>query len=135
MAPPKTDTIPKLDQVSYLFDTLGCVSDHFAFDAIREELIRLRPESTTHTRKVARDTFWSNARDVLRELMRLGLVQPSSLPSRPQQLDAHRTRTFTLTQEGEQFLALEKRDLWEFRYRFAQAMLIAHPYLYELHRI
>ena len=30
---------------------------------------------------------------------------------------------------GRNFLELEQRDPWDFRFRFAQAMLIAHPYL------
>lgn len=131
----KSDTIPKLDDVSYLFDALGCVRDEFTFDALRLELVRLHLESWGEGRRNLPNTFWSNARDVLRELMRLGLVNRESLPSRPEQIDAHRRRTYTLTEAGRQFLALEERDVWEFRSRFAQAMLIAHPYMRELHRV
>jgi len=135
MAQRKTDTIPKLDQVEYLFDALGLIREQFTFDSIRKELIRMRPEYPDSRNRISPNTFWSNARDVLRELMRLGLVSRAALPSRPAQLDAHRARKFTLTTQGEQFLALEQRSVWEFRYRFAQAMLIAHPYLQELHQL
>jgi hypothetical protein len=135
MALRTTDTIPKLDQINYLFDALGLVRDQFTFDGIRKELIRMRPENDRTRNRVSQNTFWSNARDVLRELMRLGLVNRTALPSRPVQLDAHRARKFTLSSEGEQFLTLEGHDVWEFRYRFAQAMLIAHPYLRELHQL
>jgi len=137
MAQRKTDTIPKLDQVNYLFEALGLTAEQFTFDSIRKELIRMRPAYSESRNRISLNTFWSNARDVLRELMRLGLVSRAALPSRSDQLDAHRARKFTLTAEGEQFLALdvEEQSRLEFRYRFAQAMLIAHPYLRELHQL
>jgi hypothetical protein len=135
MAGRTTDTIPKLDRVDYLFETLGAIREHLSFDAIRKELMRPRPESSAALKTTSPTTFWSNARDALRELMRLGLVNRAQLPSRPAQLEAHRARTFKLTENGEEFLALEERDVWEFRFRFAQAMLIAHPYLRELHQV
>jgi hypothetical protein len=128
---PKTDTIPKLDQVTYLFDTLGLISEQLSFDAIRKELIRLLPEQRREKGK-PEEKFWSNVRDALRELMRLGLIEKASLPSRAEQLNAHRDRTFSLTEAGKKFLELEQRDPWEFRDRFAQAMLLAHPYLREI---
>src|SRR5438445_7716988 len=92
----RTDTVPKIDQVAYLFESLGFVRDQFTFDAIRQELIRLRPEWRENRRVVSPTTFWSNARDVLRELMRLGLVNRSPLTSRPGQLDRLLARTFVL---------------------------------------
>jgi hypothetical protein len=132
MARRHTDTIPKLDQLSYLFDTLGAIEDRLSFDAIRKELIRLRPEFRGDLKRITSSTFWSNARDAIRELMRLGFVDRASLPSRLSQLDSHRARTFALTTEGKDFLALERTDPLQFRHRFAQAMLIAHPYMREL---
>lgn len=134
---PRSDTIPKLDDVSYLFDALGCIRDGFTFDTLRQHLIRLQLESTEDRRRAlpnTANTFWSNVRDVLRELMRLGFVNRDTLPSRSEQLDAHRRRTFTLTRAGEEFLELEERNVWDFRYRFAEAMLIGHPYMRELHQ-
>lgn len=132
---PKTDTIPKLDQISYLFDTLGLISEQLSFDSIRKELIRLLPEARKERARAPEAMFWSNVRDALRELMRLGLVEKAALPSRTDQLDAHRNRTFALTDAGRKFLELERHDAWEFRDRFAQAMLLAHPYLRELYRL
>lgn len=131
----KTDTVPKLDQVSYLFDSLGFVSEQLTFDETRKELIRLRPEARRESVRAPETMFWSNVRDALRELMRLGLVERAALPSRAGQLDAHRNRTFIVTDAGRKFLEIEQRDPWEFRYRFAQAMLLAHPYLRELLRL
>jgi hypothetical protein len=90
-----TDTIPKLDQANYLFETLGFVEDGLSFDEIRKGLIEVRMashrerlintrrskttlvEGTTGLDKV----FWSNARDALRESMRLGLIEQTTLPS------------------------------------------------------
>lgn len=130
-----TDTIPKLDQVSYLFDTLGLISEQVSFDGIRKSLIWMLPEERRE-RAAASDTmFWSNVRDSLRELMKLGLVEKAALPSRTNQLDAHRGRKFLLTEAGSEFLELDGRHAWEFRDRFAQAMLLAHPYLRELYRL
>ena len=134
MARRTSDTVPKLDQVSYLFDTLGFVDDQRTFEGIRKGLIDLRPESRIPLRsRSAAPPFWSNVRDALRELMRLGLVERSALPSRKSQLEAHSRRTFTLTDEGKHFLAIESRGgTLEFRHRFAEAMLCAHPYMREL---
>ncbi|MER9168526.1 hypothetical protein NKI12_14295 [Mesorhizobium australicum] len=130
-----TDTIPKLDQVNYLFETLGLISEQASFDDIRQELIRMLPEARRERARARDAMFWSNVRDSLRELMKLGLVEKAALPSRTNQLDAHRSRKFLLTEAGAKFLELERRDAWEFRDRFAQAMLIAHPYLRELYRL
>jgi hypothetical protein len=108
---PKTDTIPKLDQVTYLFDTLGLISEQLSFDAIRKELIRLLPEERRERARHPEAMFWSNVRDALRELMRLGLVEKASLPSRAEQLDAHRDRMFALTEAGRKFLELEQSEI------------------------
>jgi hypothetical protein len=121
--------------VSYLFDTLGLTSEEMTFDAIRKELIRLLPEERKERVRAPEAMFWSNVRDALRELMRLGLIERASLPSRTEQLNAHRDRTFSLTAAGKELLELEQRNVWEFRDRFAQAMLLAHPYLRELYRL
>jgi hypothetical protein len=130
-----TDTIPKLDQVSYLFETLGLISEQVSFEGIRKHLIRMLPEGRRERARALEAMFWSNVRDSLRELMKLGLVEKTALPSRTNQLDAHRSRKFLLTEAGNKFLELERRDAWEFRDRFAQAMFIAHPYLRELYRL
>src|SRR5262249_54278027 len=114
MARRHTDTIPKLDQISYLFDSLGAIEDHLSFDAVRKELIRLRPESRGELKRITSTTFWSNARDAIRELMRLGFVDRASLPSRLSQLDSHRERTFALTREAKEFLTLERTDALQF---------------------
>jgi hypothetical protein len=141
-----TDTIPKLDQASYLFETLGFVEEGRTFDEIRKGLIVERMDSererlinSPRSKPILRqgstntvEVFWSNARDTLRELMRLGLLEQSTLPSRPIQIGAHKNKQFSLTAQGQEFLALAARDVWEFRIRFVQAMEIAHPYLREL---
>jgi hypothetical protein len=130
-----TDTIPKLDQVSYLFETLGLIREQVSFDGIRKYLIQMLPEARRGRATAPEAMFWSNVRDSLRELMKLGLVEKAALPSTTNQLDAHRSRKFLLSEAGSEFLELERRDAWEFRDRFAQAMLIAHPYLRELYHL
>jgi hypothetical protein len=139
-----TDTIPKVDKATYLFETIGWVQDGSTFEEIRKSLIELRLEidrenivdqrrgaSSSRQLNVRRSdsTFWSNARESLRELIRLGLMQHGRLPSRAAQLRVHRGQTFTLTEDGEHFLALAEANPTEFRHRFVQAMEIAHPYL------
>jgi len=130
-----TDTIPKLDQVGYLFETLGLISEQVNFDGIRKHLIGMLPEGRRERAKASEAIFWSNVRDSLRELMKLGLVEKAPLPSRTDQLDAHRSRKFSLTEAGNKFLELERRDAWAFRDRFTEAMLVAHPYLREIYRL
>jgi hypothetical protein len=144
----ETDTIPKLDQASYLFESLGFVENGLTFDEIRQGLIEVRAASDVERLFNARrskatyaegstnasQVFWSNARDALRELMRLGLVQQTTLPSRANQIEAHKHKKFSLTAEGQEYLKLAERDVWEFRGRFLQAMEIAHPYVRELRR-
>jgi len=140
----RTDTIPKLDNITYLFDTLGGVRDGLTFDEIRtmlisgrlaadrEKLLDYSPGMTALRRldgKEDRTTYWSNARDALRELMRLGMVERAALPSTPLQVKVHRGRQYALTPQGSEFLDLATKDPWEFRDRFYQAMAASHPYL------
>jgi hypothetical protein len=140
----RTDTIPKLDDITYLFDALGGVRDGLTFDEIRTMLIFGRREGDREKlldhspgmtalrrldRREDRSTYWSNARDALRELMRLGMVERTPLPSTPLQVKAHRGRQYALTPQGGDFLNLSAKDPWEFRDRFFQAMAGCHSYL------
>src|SRR5438874_2722915 len=113
-----TDTIPRIDEVSYLFETLAWVAAGRTFEDIRKDIVQLRLERDHMTRADERRgmsaskrlreqdefTYWVNARDALKELMRLGLVEGIALPSRPAQLAEHRARTYMLRPEGRQFL-------------------------------
>lgn len=126
-----TDTIPKLNRIEYLFDTLGAVEDGLSFDEIRKELIASQPESQGRKKAEKIDSLMTNTRDALRESMKLGLINKAPLPTLKKHLEAHRNRKFELTPEGVKFLKLAS-DVWEFRDRFAQAMLLAHPHFRSL---
>ncbi len=145
----RTDTIPRVDDIAYLFETLGGVRDGLTFDQVRAMLIVRRRHSDqeklldhrsglTALRRLERNdqpmVYWSNAKDALRELMRLGMVSPAPLPTSVSQVDAHKGRQYALTPEGGRFLELASKDPWEFRDRFYQSMDAGHPYLRRLRR-
>src|SRR4051812_1673 len=116
----RTDTIPRIDDVSYLFETLAWVANARTFEDIRKDIVAVRLEQDVATRADQRRgmsasrrlreqddlTYWANARDALKELMRLGLIEHAPLPSRPQQVSAHRRKRYQIRAEGEQFLEL-----------------------------
>ena len=125
------DTIPKLDQVDYLFIALSEVAEESTFSEIRKYLVEAQPADRFKHQARRTDLLWSTARESIRELMKLGLIEPSALPSRAKHYDAHRDAKYRLTNAGRDFVALES-DGWSFRDRFAQALLLAHPILQEI---
>ena len=143
-----TDTIPKVDKVGYLFASLMAVGEGSSLDEIRLRLVEFRRELDRETGKDLRaelrprarlldnprpDTFSSNARDAMRELMRLGMVVKQSLPNDSKEFERFRDSRYHVTPEGERFIALGEHDSWQFRDRFFCAMYAAHPYLRSLY--
>ncbi|MGX6566032.1 hypothetical protein [Cupriavidus necator] len=147
MSESESDSIPRIDKVGYLYETLGWISDGATFEEIREAQIEYRKnldkENFAHRRSGVRserklqkhtseETFWTNTRASVLELMHLGLVEPSPLPSTKAQLEAHRARRYQVTSEGTQFIALAGQDFWDFQDRFAQMFVLTHPLLQRL---
>lgn len=135
------DNIPRIDKVGYLYETLGWIDDGATFEEIREAQIEYRKaldrDSFVDKRSGASsmrllgkyangETYWTNTRATVAELMRLGLVVPGPVPSKKEQLAAHRERRYQLTGEGNDFVALMARDFWKFQDRFAQAFILSH---------
>ncbi len=149
---PRTgDTIPKLDKIEYLFQALVWIGEERSFDELRVRLIKERLELDRHSRTDLRpeargrvrvlenptpDTFWTNARDAVRELMRLGMVGRLSVPNTRKEFQDLRGVRYDLTEEGRRFILLGEvpETVWEFRDRFYCAMDAAHPYLRLLRR-
>ena len=142
-----TDTVPKLDRIEYLFDTLVAVSEEATLDEIRLSLIRVRQDVDRKSRRDLRaeqrpqvrrlenpraDTFWANARESIRELMKLGMVRRKPVPNTSAEFLMLRGDVFEITPEGQQFVSLGDTDAWQFRDRFFCAMHAAHPYIQSL---
>jgi hypothetical protein len=147
MAESGADNIPRLDKMGYLYETLGWIDDEATFDEIRQAQIAYRRELDRDNfvdkrsgvssarllqKHISDETYWTNVRATLSELMRLGLVEIAPVPSRKEQLQAHRARRYQLTAEGVQFVALMDQDFWRFQDLFAQAFIFAHPLLRQL---
>jgi hypothetical protein len=147
MTESEAEHIPRIDKVGYLYETLGWIDDGATFEEIREAQIGYRKgldrdnfvdkrsgasSGRLLEKRTNAETYWANVRATIAELMRLGLVEPGSVPSRKEQLEAHRGRSYRLTGEGIQFIALMGQDFWAFQDRFAQAFVLAHPSLRRL---
>jgi hypothetical protein len=141
------DNIPRLDKMGYLYETLGWIEDGATFDEIREAQIAYRKKLDRDNfvdkrsgvssgrllqKRTNAETYWTNVRATLSELMRLGLVEPGPVPSRKEQLEVHRGRRYRLTAEGGEFVKLMEKDFWEFQDIFAQTFILAHPLLQQL---
>jgi hypothetical protein len=142
MTESEPDNIPRIDKVGYLYETLGWINDGATFDEIREAQIAYRKEFDRDNlidkrsglssgrlleKRTNGETYWTNVRATVSELMRIGLVETGSVPSRKEQLETHRGRCYRITGEGAEFAALMERDFWQFQDMFAQAFLLAHP--------
>src|SRR6267142_770781 len=122
--PPVTDTVPKLDKIEYLFETLIGIGDGLSFEDLRLNLIELRTSLDRETRRDLRpeqrprtkvlqnpkpETFWSNAREAVRELMRLGMVVRAPIPNTVAVFARMKQMKFELTEEGRQFTLLGEK--------------------------
>jgi hypothetical protein len=131
MTESESENIPRIDKVGYLYETLGWINDGATFEEIREAQIEYRKgldrenfvdkrSGASSVRQLLKrtngETYWTNTRATVSELMRLGLVEPASTPSRKEQLEPHRGRRYQVTEEGAQFVALMmEQDFWLFQ--------------------
>ena len=77
-------------------------------------------------------TYWSNAKDVLIELMNLGLLNDAPVPSKRIHVPLNRTRTYNLTELGRELAELLQRDTTAFRERLLQLMYNGHAHFRNL---
>jgi len=77
-------------------------------------------------------TYWSNAKDVLIELMNLKLVKESPVPSKRNHVAFNRNRNYELTILGQTMLTELEEDELAFRERLLELMYKAHSHLRSL---
>ncbi len=141
----ETDTIPRLNQIGYLLRGLIAIrSGRSTFEDIRRTILEFGRTVAEEERGIARSgytisrrlrfvdaaTYWTNARDVLKELMTLGLVRAAPVPSRRKYVERHRDTHYELTDEGNalaELITLEGNSA--FRDSLFQSMYYAHPYI------
>jgi hypothetical protein len=139
-----TDTIPRINDLNYLFEGLYLISKNSSFEKIREGLIIVGEKRGQKEMGILRTgygisrrlkfknphTYWTNARDVIYELMKLGLVAQKSVPRTRKAVDVHRESTYQLTELGLTLLELKKEsDESRFLGQFFEIMYFSHPYL------
>jgi hypothetical protein len=108
------DTIPRIIDIQYLFEGLKVLSKGATFDDVRKALIEvsrnrtMRDGSITRTgysaakrlRVIDEYTYWANAKDVLSELIRLGLMKENAIPSKRKYVGIYRSSSYELSDQG-----------------------------------
>lgn len=139
------DTIPRLENISYLFATLRAISSNETnFEGVRKSLLeqaRITSQQEygalgagySTSRRLQRSdeyTYWTNARDAIKELIKLCFVETAPVPSKKDYVNRHRGTQYKLTAKGDALRQLMRStDDSVFRDSFFQAMYFAHPHL------
>ena len=138
------DTIQRIGDPEYFFETLHALEHPDAsFETVRKTIIarsrrRMDRESLIvrtgyglkrRFEKTDKFTYWSNAQDSLAELMKIGLVVPSPLPSKRKHLDRLQRRKYKLTETGIAFLEKMNDEGESQMDMLLERMYNAHPYL------
>ncbi|MGH8542344.1 MAG: hypothetical protein ACREX3_01580 [Gammaproteobacteria bacterium] len=134
-ATPQRDTVPRVQHVPYFQTLLDGVGEEQSFDELRMSLRQAAVDLTRRAGgRVAASrvgdayTAWSTTADALGELMRLGLVERKPLPSKRDNVDAHRASRFALTAEGQRLEEETRRKESAFRAAIAPLLIQSHPY-------
>ena len=115
-------SIPRLQELSFLEVAARAVSAGSTFEAIRRQLVahmielrRNQPGTgNTATFQLAQQDpkrYVRNATESLKELMRLGLVVPATLPSSARAARGYTNSTFALTEAGQGWARILEEDL------------------------
>jgi len=137
------DTIPRLAYVGYLWEGLKALSDGVKLDDLRKRLIDYSRRRSAVERSVSRTgynsdkrlrvtdsyTYWSNAKDVVSELMRLSFVKESTIPSKRKYFDLYKETKYELTDTGRAMADSLIKDEGNAKDRFFEAMYRSHPHL------
>src|ERR1035441_2517187 len=132
------DTIPRLHRVvEHIRDqVVGIAAGSTTFEDARlrygetqKRLERQGRGRVTASRISEHEKNWSPARDALAELMKIGALKNSRLPSSRQFVDAYRDASYELTDEGRGLAELARNGGAEFIDRVASLLIAAHPYL------
>jgi hypothetical protein len=127
-------SVPRLYKLTYLETALRLISEGLSFDKIRLGLIAYASsQKDLVVLPKAHDpfAFWSPAQEALAELMRIAFVESSPLPSERKYVDAHRTTSYSLTEEGAKAAAKlrsgQPEDRADFLDVLSVALVEAHP--------
>lgn len=137
------DTIPRLAYIEYLWEGLKALNDGVKLDDLRKRLINYSRRRCALERAVSRTgydsgkrlrvtdsyTYWSNAKEVVSELMRLGLVKESTVPSRRKYFDSYRDARYELTKNGREMAISLFKSERRVKDDLFKAMYCRHPYL------
>ena len=119
---PGGQSIPRLQELSFLEVAARGASAGSTFEEIRRQLVahmielrRNQPGTgNTATFQLAQQDpkrYVRNATESLKELMRLGLVVPATLPSSARAARGYKNRTFVLTEAGQGWAGTLEADL------------------------
>lgn len=131
------DTIPRVQHVLYFQAALEGIAEGLTFDEVRARVRKVSNEvsrrpSGTSSRVADAYTLWSPTADAISELMRLGLVERRSLPSKRLHVDSHRDTTYTLTTSAEEIIRQSRGNDASFRGALTPLLIKQHPYLSSL---
>jgi hypothetical protein len=142
------DTFPRLTDLAYIEEGLLLIKNGATFESLRLRLIDVSRKRAQVESDIPRSgygvsrrlavvdeyTYWSNAKDVLIELMNLGMMKDAPVPSKRIHVSLNRTRSYELTELGKESEALLEHNEAAFRERLLQLMYGRHEHLRNLIR-
>lgn len=142
--------VPRLQEVGFLEQAMRCCAAGGSYDDVRKRLIgwmeqrREGPASSGRYMGVRRKPgvggrketrFMDNATDALAELMRLGLLERSPLPTTANALPTYRSKRFAVTEQGGAWVEQLGADPAEAMNRLLSGMWQVHPQLAAYYRL
>ena len=135
---PRGTRIPRLQEISFLPVTMLGVADGVGFEALRQRLvghmIELRENSPTtgntalfRTARSDPKRYVSNVSASLKELMLLGLVEKSTVPSSARAALNYTNTTFSASDKGRGWAELLRSDLQKAYDQLLDMLWQAHP--------
>jgi hypothetical protein len=131
--------IPRLQELDFLLTTHSAAAAGKTFEDIRIALIdhmaaaRAQDAGTGNnaTFQLARDKtfrYVSNTADSLKELMRIGMLNPAALPSEPRGAPHYSKATFSVTEAGERWAGLVETNRAAAYDELANRLWQVHPH-------
>jgi hypothetical protein len=135
--PAGRDNIPRVQHIYYFEVILRGIAERLTFDALRAQLRHVALELRAEGRAVTSGlddgfTFWSPTADAIGELMKLGLVEVRTLPSKRNSVEAHRDATYSLSPAGQTLFERARGNESSVREALTPLLLKKHFYLSSL---
>jgi hypothetical protein len=130
--------IPRLQELSYLEVTARAVANGIGFEEMRlrliDHMIQVGEASpgtgnvaSYRTAKTNPKRYVRNVSESLKELMRLGMVEQATLPSKASTAVAYKSTTYALTGEGKAWVELLHSDRRAAYDHLCELLLMHHP--------